>query len=51
MSTELPHALSFTFPLMILHLNSILRQWPYKFLLCRETRLGWDLKLYWVQEF
>ena len=51
MSTELSHALSFTFPLVIFHLNSILRRSPYKFLLCGEPRLVWDLKLYWVQEF
>lgn len=39
MSTERPHALSFTFPLVIFHLSSILRRSPCKFLLCREPRL------------
>ena len=41
MSTELPHALSFTFPLVILHLNSILRQWPSA---VRRTQAGLGLK-------
>ena len=41
MSTELPHALSFTFPLVILHLNSILRRWPSA---VQRTQAGLGLK-------